>query len=73
MPDVRALCRWPEWQAFRKQLLASGKVSEEKLNEIELTTEVDSLGIVEIIVDLEESFGVEYKENGKVDLAGQRD
>jgi hypothetical protein len=35
MRDVRVLCRWPEWQRFRRALHESGKVDEEnsaKLN-----------------------------------------
>jgi acyl carrier protein len=65
MRDVRVLCRWPEWQHFRKTLLDSGKVDEEKLNEIELTTEADSLEVVELIMTMEQAFGVEYVENPK--------
>jgi hypothetical protein len=38
MRNVRVLCRWPEWQHFRNTLLESGRVNEEKLNEIEPAT-----------------------------------
>jgi acyl carrier protein len=65
MRDVRVLCRWPEWQSFRKTLLESGKVDEEKLNELELTTEADSLEIVELIMAMEQAYGVEYVESPK--------
>jgi acyl carrier protein len=65
MSDVRVVCRWPEWQRFRKTLLESGKVDVEKLNEIELTIEVDSLGIVELIMSMEQAYGVECVESPK--------
>ena len=59
MRDVRVLCRWPEWRHFRKQLIASGKINEAKLREIELTTELDSLEFVELMIAFEKGFGVE--------------
>jgi acyl carrier protein len=65
MRDVRALCRWPEWQQFRRALLDSGKIDDRKLNEIELTIEVDSLEMVELIMSMERAYGVEYVENPK--------
>ncbi len=65
MRDVRLLSRWPEWQRFRKTLLESGRVDQEKLKEIELTTEADSLDLVELIMSLEQAYGVEYVENPK--------
>ncbi len=65
MRDVRLLSRWPEWQRFRKTLLESGRVDQEKLKEIELTTEADSLELVELIMSLEQAYGVEYVENPK--------
>jgi len=65
MRDVRVLCRWPEWEQFRRALFESGKVDEEKLSEIELTTEVDSLEMVELIMSLERAYGVEYVESPK--------
>lgn len=65
MRDVRVLCRWPEWQQFRRALLESGKVDEEKLSEIELTTEVDSLEMVELIMSVERVCGVGYVESPK--------
>jgi acyl carrier protein len=65
MRDVRVLCRWPQWQQFRRSFLESGKVDEEKLSEIELTTEVDSLELVELIMSLEQAYGVEYVESPK--------
>jgi len=65
MRDVRVLCRWPEWQRFRRALHESGKVDEEKLSEIELTTEVDSLEMVELIMSMEQAYGVEYVESPK--------
>ena len=65
MSDVRLLSRWPEWQRFRKTLLESGRVDQEKLKEIELTTEADSLELVEVIMSLEQAYGVEYVENPK--------
>lgn len=72
MPDVRVLCRWPEWQNYRAQLIASGKVNEEKLSDIELSTEVDSLDLVELMIAMEHATGVEYKEPSKVDLGERR-
>jgi acyl carrier protein len=39
--------------AYRKALLAGGRVDDEKLGEIELSIEADSLDIVEIIIALE--------------------
>jgi hypothetical protein len=71
MRDVRVLCRWPEWQHYRKALIASGKVNEEKLSELELTSELDSLDVVELIIGMEQAFGVEYTEPPKVDLVGR--
>ncbi len=65
MRDVRLLSRWPEWQRFRKTLLESGRVDQEKLKEIELTTEADSLELVELIMSVEQAYGVEYVENPK--------
>jgi len=65
MRDVRVLCRRPEWQQFRRVLLESGKMDEEKLSEIELTTEVDSLEMVELIMSMEQAYGVEYVESPK--------
>ncbi len=65
MRDIRVLCRWPEWQRFRQILQESGKVNEEKLSEIELTTEVDSLELVELIMSMEQAYGVEYVETPK--------
>jgi hypothetical protein len=62
MSDVRVLCRWPEWQRYRVALLESGRVDEELLSVLELSTEADSLDIVEIIIALEETTGVEYVE-----------
>lgn len=73
MRDVRVLCRWPQWNEFRDQLLLHFALDEakmrelrEKLQELVLTTEVDSLGMVEVIMGLEEAFGVNYVESGKV-------
>jgi acyl carrier protein len=60
MRDIRLLCGWPEWQRFRQILQESGKANEEKLSEIELTTEVDSLELVELIMSMEQAYGVEY-------------
>ena len=60
MADRRVLCRWPEWQKFRAQLVETGKVNEEKLQEIEFTLEVDSLEIVELIMAMEEAYGIEF-------------
>jgi acyl carrier protein len=40
-------------------------MSVEKLNEIELTIEVDSLGIVELIMSMEQAYGVECVESPK--------
>jgi acyl carrier protein len=65
MRDIRVLCRWPEWQQFRRILLESGKVDQEKLCDVELTTEVDSLEVVELIISMEQTFGVEYVESRK--------
>ncbi|HEX9345177.1 MAG TPA: hypothetical protein VN454_01275 [Candidatus Angelobacter sp.] len=65
MRDVRVLYRRPEWQQFRRVLLESGKMDEEKLSEIELTTEVDSLEMVELIMSMEQAYGVEYVESPK--------
>ena len=64
--DIRVLCRWPEWQEFRRQLFANSKIDEAKLQEIELTTEVDSLGLVELIMSLEEAFDVKFVESAKM-------
>jgi hypothetical protein len=63
--DVRVLCRWPEWQCYREALLKSGRVDEERLKELELYTEADSLDVVEIIIGIEEATGVEYVERPK--------
>jgi hypothetical protein len=62
MRDVRVLCRWPQWQSYREQLLASGKINETKLQEIETTTELDSLDLVELIMSFEEAFDVKFVE-----------
>ena len=62
MSDVRVLCRWPEWKRYRAALVASGRIDEEKLNEMELSMEADSLDIVEIIMAFEEATSVAYKE-----------
>jgi acyl carrier protein len=37
-------------------------MEESRLHELELTTEVDSLGVVELITALEEAFGVTFRE-----------
>jgi hypothetical protein len=69
MRDTRVLCRWPQWNEFRHQLLAHCNLDEAKapmLQELELTTEVDSLGLVELIMSLEEAFGVKYVEPNKM-------
>ena len=71
MRDIRLLCKWPEGQRFRQTLRDSGKANEEKLIEIELTTEVDSLELVELIMSVEQAYGVEYVETPKVDLGGR--
>jgi acyl carrier protein len=65
MRDVRLLSQWPQWQQFRKQLLDSGKISEEQLSQIEPATALDSLELVELIMSLEEAFGVEFPEKTK--------
>jgi acyl carrier protein len=65
MRDVRVLARWPEWQEFRSQLLAAGKVNETALQKIEMTTEVDSLEFVELTMALEETWDFEFKHSSK--------
>ena len=74
MRDVRVLCRWPEWQEVRRQVVGKGLLDEEKLqkwSELELTTEVDSLELVELTIAMEEAFGITFEGLDKV--SGLRD
>jgi acyl carrier protein len=41
------------------------KVNKENLDEIELTTELDSLEIVELTMALEQTYGLEYVDSPK--------
>jgi len=71
MRNTRVLCRWPQWNEFRQQLLAHCNLDEakvQKLQELELTMGVDSLGLVELIMSLEEAFGLKYVESTKCQI-----
>jgi hypothetical protein len=44
-----------------------------KLQQLELTTEVDSLAPIELMIGLEDAFNVKFVESSKVQQAGGRE